>query len=96
MRTWMAGTFVLQNASPAGLIGSVANRDFHGLPANWLESYVPTVLAVQAADMQRLAREQLPLDKMTLVVVGDLAKVTPQLKALPELKDAKFETVKPF
>jgi predicted Zn-dependent peptidase len=96
MRTWMAGTFVLQNASPAGLIGSVANRDFHGLPANWLESYVPTVLAVQAADMQRLAREQLPLDKMTLVVVGDLAKVTPQLKALPELKNAKFETVKPF
>jgi predicted Zn-dependent peptidase len=96
IRTWMAGTFVLQNASPAGLIGSLANRDFHGLPANWLESYVPTVLAVQPAEMQRLAREQLPLDKMTLVVVGDLAKVTPQLKALPELKNANFQTVQPF
>jgi predicted Zn-dependent peptidase len=96
MRTWMAGTFVLQNASPAGLISSLATRDFHSLPANWLESYVPTVLAVRPAEMQRLAREQLPIDKMTLVVVGDLTKVTPQLKALPELKNAKFETVQPF
>jgi hypothetical protein len=30
------------------------------------------------------------------VVAGDLAKVTPQLKALPELRNAKFETVRPF
>jgi predicted Zn-dependent peptidase len=96
MRTWMAGTFVLQNASPGGLINSVATRDFHGLPANWLETYVPGVLAVNAADMQRLAREQLPLEKATIVVVGDLAKVEPQLKALPELKDVKFERVTPF
>ena len=96
MRTWMAGTFVLQNASPGGLIASIANRDFHGLPANWLESYVPSVLAVGAADMQRLARQTLPLDKMTLVVVGDLAKVEPQLKALPELNGVPFQRVKPF
>jgi predicted Zn-dependent peptidase len=96
MRTWMAGVFVLQNASAGGLINSLANRDFHGLPANWLDAYVPSVLGVTAADMQRLASERLPLDKMTLVVVGDLAKVEPQLKALPELQGATFETVKPF
>src|SRR5690606_18881368 len=39
MRTYLAGIFVLQNASANGLINSLANRDFHGLPANWLESY---------------------------------------------------------
>jgi hypothetical protein len=33
---------------------------------------------------------------MTIVVVGDLAKVEPQLKALPELRNVKFERVKPF
>ncbi|HLL31361.1 MAG TPA: pitrilysin family protein [Allosphingosinicella sp.] len=96
MRTWMAGTFVLQNASPAGLIGSVAERDFHGLPANWLTDYVPNVLRVTGADMQRLAGRSLPLKKMTLVVVGDLAKVEPQLKALPELKGVTFQRVTPF
>ncbi|MGZ8306290.1 MAG: M16 family metallopeptidase [Allosphingosinicella sp.] len=96
MRTWMAGTFVLQNASAAGLIGSIAERDFHGLPADWLTGYVPNVLKVSGADMQRLAGRTLPLGKMTLVVVGDLAKVEPQLKALPELREVPFQRVTPF
>jgi zinc protease len=96
MRTWMAGTFVLQNASPGGLIQSVAERDFHGLPASWLTDYVPGVLRVTGADMQRLAGRSLPLGKMTLVVVGDLAKVEPQLKALPELQGVTFQRVTPF
>ncbi|HEU0135560.1 MAG TPA: pitrilysin family protein, partial [Allosphingosinicella sp.] len=95
MRTYMAGIFVLQNASPPGLINSIATRDFHGLPANWLESYIPGVLAVDAASMQSIARQTLPLERMTIVVVGDLAKVEPQLKAVPELRDMKFERVKP-
>ncbi|HYI39331.1 MAG TPA: pitrilysin family protein [Allosphingosinicella sp.] len=96
MRTWMAGTFVLQNASAAGLIGSVAERDFHGLPADWLTAYVPNVLKVSGADMQRLAGRTLPLEKMILVVVGDLAKVEPQLKAIPELRGMTFQRVTPF
>jgi predicted Zn-dependent peptidase len=96
MRTYLAGTFVLQNASPAGLINSIATRDFHGLPTNWLDTYVQNVLAVPAAGMQTAVREALPLERMSLVVVGDLAKITPQLKALPELRNVRFETVKPF
>lgn len=96
MRTYMAGIFVLQNASPPGLINSIANRDFHGLPANWLESYIPGVLAVDSAAMQSIAARTLPLEKMTIVVVGDLAKVEPQLRALPELRNVRFERVKPF
>jgi predicted Zn-dependent peptidase len=96
MRTYMAGTFIISNASPAGLINQVATRDFHGLPTNWLDAYVPSVLAVSAPAMQASVREALPLERATLVVVGDLAKITPQLKALPELKDVPMQTVKPF
>ncbi len=96
IRTWMAGVFVLQNASQGGLINSLANRDFLGLPSNWLESYVPNVLSISSADIERLARERLPLDKATIVVVGDLAKVEPQLKALPELQGVTFQRVTPF
>jgi len=96
MRTWMAGIFILQNASPNGLIGSLSQRDFHGLPADWLDSYVPAVLSTTAAEMRGLARDRFPLDRMTVVVVGDLAKVRSQLQALPELRKAKFETVTPF
>jgi hypothetical protein len=96
MRTYVAGTFIISNASPAGLINQVATRDFHGLPANWLDAYVPSVLAVGAPAMQNSVREALPLERATLVVVGDLAKVTPQLQALPELKNVPMQTVKPF
>lgn len=96
MRTYLAGIFVLQNASPGGLIGSIATRDFHGLPTNWLERYIPGVLAVQPAQMQAIARERLPLDKATIVIVGDLVKVEPQLKALPELRGVTFQRVTPF
>jgi zinc protease len=96
MRNYLAGTFVLQNASPAGLINQIATRDFHGLPTNWLDTYVQNVLAVPAAGMQSSVRESLPIERMSLVVVGDLAKITPQLKALPELRNVPFQTVKPF
>ena len=53
------------------------------------ERYMP-------AANQSLLFQALPLDKATLVVVGDLAKITPQLRALPELKGVEFQTVKPF
>ena len=96
MRNYLAGVFVLQNASPAGLINQIATRDFHGLPSNWLDTYVQNVLAVTAPGMQQSVAQALPLDRATLVVVGDLAKITPQLKALPELKGVDFQTVKPF
>jgi len=96
IRTYMAGTFVLQNASYGGLIGSLYQRDYYGLPADWLTTYVPRVLAVQDGQLQQMSRQYLPLDKVILVVVGDLAKVEPQLKALPELQNAQFERVKPF
>jgi predicted Zn-dependent peptidase len=96
IRRWIAGTFVLQNASYGGLIGSLHQRDYYGLPADWLTTYVPRVLAVQDNQLTQLSREYMPLDKMTLVVVGDLPKIEPQLKALPELQGWQFERVKPF
>ncbi len=94
MSTWLSGVFVLRHASPAGLIGELASRDALGLPASWLDSYIPSVLSVGAADIQASAKERLTLDSLILVVVGDLRTVTPQLKALPELRGAKFAVVK--
>ena len=92
MRQYLAGTFILQNGSAATLVNSIATRDLLGLPADWLDRYVPRVLAVEPGTMRQVASERFPLEKMTLVVVGDLSKITPQLKALPELQNATFQT----
>ena len=52
----------------------IATRDFHGCRRNWLETYVPNVLAVRRR-LEEAARENLSLDKVTFVVVGDLPKI---------------------
>lgn len=92
MRQYMAGLFVIQNSTAASLVGSLANRDQLGLPRDWLDRYVPATLAVTPAQMQDAAKA-FDLSKMTLVVVGDLKVITPQLQALPELKGVPMKTV---
>lgn len=92
MRQYMAGLFAIQNSTPGALVNTLATRDSLGLPRDWLENYVPATLAVTNAQISEAAR-RLPLDKMTLVVVGDLKVVTPQLQALPELKGMTATTV---
>ena len=86
---WLAGTFILQNASAGALVNSLATRDLHGLPADWLERYVPAVLGVDSAQIRAMAAQQLPLDRMTIVVVGDLATIRSQLEGLEELRSIR-------
>ncbi|WP_404337613.1 M16 family metallopeptidase [Sphingomonas sp. MMS12-HWE2-04] len=94
IRTYMAGLFAIQNSTSGAVVGTLVTRDVLGLPADWTERYVPAVLAVTPEAMTASARQAYPLDKMTLVVLGDLKTVEPQLKALPELKGLPIETVK--
>lgn len=93
IRTYLAGTFVIRNSTAPSLVGSLATRDVLGLPADWLDRYVPSVLAVTPGAISGSVKAALPLDKLTLVVVGDLKTVEPQLKALPELANVPFQRV---
>ena len=52
-----------------------------GLPFTWWNSYVQRVMAVTRADVQRVARQYLDPTRMTIVVVGDLAKIRPGIEA---------------
>ncbi|MBX3564131.1 MAG: insulinase family protein [Sphingomonas sp.] len=93
IRTYMAGLFSIQNSTSGAVVGTLATRDLLGLPADWTDRYVPAVLAVEPDQMMAFAKSGYPLDKMTLVVVGDLKTVVPQLKALPELANLPTTTV---
>ena len=85
MQTWLSGIFILQNASTGGLIGQLAFRDLYGLPDDYLDNYVPNLLAVSDADISAVASQYLPLDQMVLVLVGDLATIQDEVMALPEM-----------
>ena len=75
----LAGVFVVQNGSRAGVIGQLVYVDRHGLGDQYLTSYVKRVMAVTPEDVRRVANEYLTPDKMTLVVVGDTKTVQEQL-----------------
>ncbi len=90
MRNWLAGIFILQNASTGGLINQLGQRDLYGLPDDYLDQYVPDILAVSDEDISAMARNYLPLDRMVLVLVGDLAVISDEVRALPEVAAAEI------
>ncbi len=93
IRTYMAGLFAISNSTSPALVNTLATRDLLGLPADWTDRYVPEVLAVEPEAMLASAKASYPLERLTLVAVGDLKTVEPQLRALPELANMPFQRV---
>lgn len=89
-RNYLAGIFVLQNGSRGGITGQLAFLDLQGIGYGFLNAYVDRVLDVTPAQIREMAAAHLPLDGMTLVVVGDLDVVGEQVRTLPELEGAEF------
>ncbi|AHG88300.1 peptidase M16 domain protein [Gemmatirosa kalamazoonensis] len=75
----LAGVFVLQNGSRAGITSQLQFVNLNGLGEDYLTGYVKRVLAVTPEDVQQTARKYLDKSKMTLVVVGDKKTVEAQL-----------------
>lgn len=80
IQNYLAGTFVLQNSTPQGIIGQLSNLKLHGLPDSYLVNYVKNVYAVTPQDVQQITSKYIRADDMTLVVVGDKKKVEEQIK----------------
>jgi zinc protease len=79
IQNYLAGTFVLQNSSRAGIIGQLAFVDLHGLPDEYLNTYVSRVYTVTPAQVQQMAAKYIQSDKATIVVVGDKKVIAEQV-----------------
>jgi len=66
----------------ADLAGQYAELIVYGLPMNDYETYVDRVLAVTAADVQRVAEKYITPDRLAVVVVGDRQAIEAKLAAL--------------
>lgn len=64
------------------IAGQLAELNQFGLPLSSVPAFIAKVNAVSAADVQRVARRYLPVDRATIVVVGDLSKVRAGIEAL--------------
>jgi zinc protease len=69
-------------------VGSIAELYIYGLPLNYYATLPASIDQVTGADVQRVAVQHLDPDTMTVVAVGDRAKIMP---ALIKLKAGKVE-----
>ena len=79
IQNYLAGTFVLQNSSRQGIIGLLHFVDQHGLPDDYLNTYVSKVYAVTPQQVQQMAQKYIQTDKATIVVVGDTKVIADQV-----------------
>ena len=88
IQSYISGIFVIQNSSRGALIGQLRYVDLQGLGDDYLKTYVQKVNAVTPADVQKMTAEYIKPDQMTIVVVGDKAKITSQLAPFAAAADA--------
>jgi predicted Zn-dependent peptidase len=79
IQNYLGGIFILRNSVRPGIIGQLEFMDLHGLPDDYLNTYVQRVNAVTPADVQRIAAKYIRSADATIVVAGDQKVIADQL-----------------
>jgi zinc protease len=87
---YLTGSFPLTIETPSQIALQILNAVFFGLNMNDLQTYRERVNAVTVEDVQRVARNYLHPDKLTIVLVGDASAF---VKQLPGAGFDKFEVI---
>jgi zinc protease len=77
----IVASFALSLEQPAQLLGYALTRKIYGLPDDYWDVYPARVMAVTAAEIQRVAAKYVDLDRLQIVAVGDAARIRPALEA---------------
>jgi zinc protease len=81
-QAYLAGSFPLTIETPDAIAAQVLNVLFYELPLTDLETYRERVNAITPDDIQRVARQYLKPDRLSVVLVGDAAKFADQLRGI--------------
>lgn len=76
---YVAGSFVIRQATPGGILNHLEFLDLHGLDTSYSASYVAKVREVTPAEVQRLAQAYLDPAGMPIVIAGDRAAIEEQV-----------------
>lgn len=79
---YLTGSFPLKIETPSQIATRILDNVFFGLNLNDLQTYRERVSVVTVDDVQRVAREYLHPDRLTIVLVGDASSFVGQLPAL--------------
>ena len=79
IQNYLSGLFVIQNSSRSALINQLEYVDFQGLGEDYLKNYIARVNAVTPEQVEKVTASQIKPDGLTIVVVGDKAKIADQI-----------------
>ncbi len=85
---YMTGSFVVRNQPQDAFARTLASNWLVGQPASFLATYVQRVNRVTAAQVQAAGRKYFAPETQSIVVVGDKAEVSEQLKAWGDFESA--------
>ena len=89
-KAYLTGSFPLTIETPESIAMQVVNALFYGLPLEQLQTFRERVNAVTVDDIQRVARDLLRPDRLSVVLVGNAAAFAAQLRSVGF---GTFETV---
>ncbi|MDR1989523.1 MAG: insulinase family protein, partial [Acidobacteriaceae bacterium] len=81
-KAYVTGNFPLTIETPDAIATQVLNMLVYGLPIEYLKTFRDRVNAVTADDIERVARVYLRPDRLSIVLVGNAAAFTTQLRRL--------------
>jgi len=71
----IVASFAISLEDPAELLNYAVIRKIYGFPENYWDTYPSAIMAVTAADVQRVARKYINPETMQIVAVGNGAKI---------------------
>ena len=83
----IVASFVLGLESASSVLSRWLEQRMDGLPEDYWDTYTQKVMAVSAADVQRVAKKYVPLDNVQIVAVGDAGKIRDLLKKFGPIEE---------
>src|SRR6185503_13475040 len=81
-KAYLTGSFPLTIETPESIAMQVVNALFYGLPLEQLQTFRERVNAVTVDDIQRVARDLLRPDRLSVVLVGNAEAFAQQLRTV--------------
>jgi zinc protease len=79
-QAYVAGSFPLTIETPVDIASQVLHAVFYELPLDEISTYVERVRAITPRDVQRVARQYIRPDNLSVVLVGNADAFVPQLR----------------
>src|SRR6266498_912458 len=79
-KAYLTGVFPIRIETQDGLVDQLVSIRMYELPSDYLKTYRDQINAVTADDIQRVARKYVMPDRAAVVIVGDAAEISSQVK----------------